>query len=108
MFTGAEEEPVEVTAALHFKRKDSQELGFEFRVFRLIESDSVAQVVVEALIAGHKDEGLERSLPADLKVLSARQEGRVCYVDMSGVFLEQVPQDDWQQQRGIDCLVNTL
>ena len=108
MFTGAEEEPVEVTAALHFKRKDSQELGFEFRVFRLIESDSVAQVVVEALIAGPQDEGLERILPADLKVLSARQEGRVCYVDLSGVFLEQVPQEEWQQQLVLDSLVNTL
>ena len=108
MFTGAEEEPVEVTAALHFKRKDSQELGFEFRVFRLIESDSVAQVVVEALIAGPQDEGLEQILPADLKVLSARQEGRVCYVDLSGVFLEQVPQEEWQQQLVLDSLVNTL
>lgn len=108
MFNGAEEEPVEVTAALHFKRKDSQELGFEFRVFRLIESDSVAQVVVEALIAGPQDEGLERILPADLKVLSARQEGKVCYVDLSGVFLEQVPQEEWEQQLVLDSLVNTL
>lgn len=108
MFTGAEEEPVEVTAALHFRRKDSQELGFEFRVFRLTESDSVAQVVLEALIAGPQDEGLERILPADLKVLSARQEGKVCYVDLSGVFLQQIPQEEWEQQMVIDSLVNTL
>lgn len=108
MFTGAEEEPVEVTAALHFRRKDSQELGFEFRVFRLTESDSVAQVVLEALIAGPQDEGLERILPADLKVLSARQEGKVCYVDLSGVFLQQIPQQEWEQQMVIDSLVNTL
>lgn len=108
MFTGAEEEPVEVTAALHFRRKDSQELGFEFRVFRLTESDSVAQVVLEALIAGPQDEGLERILPANLKVLSARQEGKVCYVDLSGVFTQQIPQEEWQQQMVIDSLVNTL
>ena len=68
----------------------------------------MAQVVVEALIAGPQDEGLEQILPADLKVLSARQEGRVCYVDLSGVFLEQVPQEEWQQQLVLDSLVNTL
>ena len=108
MFTGAEEEPVEVTAALHFRRSDSRELGFEFRVFRLTESDSVAQVVLEALIAGPQDEGLEPVLPANLKVLSARLEGKVCYVDLSGVFLEQIPQEEWEQQMVIDSLVNTL
>lgn len=108
MFNGAEEEPVEISAALHFLRRDSQELGFEFRVFRLIESDSVPQVVVEALIAGPQDEGLERLLPADLKVLSARQDGKVCYVDLSQVFLDQVPQEEWRQQLVIDSLVKTL
>lgn len=108
MFTGAEEEPVEVTAALHFRRKDSQELGFEFRVFRLTESDSVAQVVLEALMAGPQDEGLERILPAGLNVLSARQEGKVCYVDLSAVFVQQIPQEEWEQQMVIDSLVNTL
>lgn len=108
MFTGAEEEPVEVTAALHFRRKDSQELGFEFRVFQLTESDSVAQVVLEALMAGPQDEGLERILPAGLNVLSARQEGKVCYVDLSAVFVQQIPQEEWEQQMVIDSLVNTL
>lgn len=108
MFTGAEEEPVEVTAALHFRRRDSQELGFEFHVFRLIESDSVAQVVLEALIGGPQDEGLERILPSDLKVLSVRQEGTVCYADFSGVLLQQIPQETWEQQMVIDSLVNTL
>ena len=99
---------MEVTAALHFRRSDSRELGFEFRVFQLTESDSVAQVVLEALIAGPQDEGLEPVLPADLKVLSARLEGKVCYVDLSGVFLEQIPQEKWEQQMVIDSLVNTL
>lgn len=108
MFTGAEEEPVEVTAALHFRRGDSRELGFEFRVFRLTESDSVAQVVLEALIAGPQDEGLERILPVDLKVLSTRLEGKMCYVDLSRAFVQQIPQEEWEQQMVIDSLVNTL
>lgn len=108
MFTGAEEEPVEVTAALHFRRKDSQELGFEFRVFRLTESDSVAHVVLEALLSGPQDEGLERVLPTDLKVLSVRQEGKVCYVDLSGALLRDVPAEEWEQRLVIDSLVNTL
>lgn len=108
MFTGAEEEPVEVTAALHFRRKGSQELGFEFRVFQLTENDSVAQVVLNALLAGPQDEGLERILPTDLQVLSVRQEGKVCYVDLSGAFLREVPAEEWQQRMVIDSLVNTL
>lgn len=108
MFTGAEEEPVEVTAALHFRRKDSQELGFEFRVFQLTESDSVARVVLEALLAGPQDDGLERVLPTGVKVLSVRQEGKVCYVDLSGSFLEHIPQEEWEQKLVIDSLVNTL
>lgn len=108
MFTGAEEEPVEVTAALHFRRKGSQELGFEFRVFRLTENDSVAQVVLEALLAGPQDEGLERVLPTEMRVLSVRQEGKVCYVDVSGSFLQHIPQEEWEQKLVIDSLVNTL
>ena len=108
MFTGAEEEPVEVTAALHFRRQDSQELGFELRVFRLTESDSVAQVVLEALIGGPQDEGLEPILPSDLTVRSVRQEGAVCYVDLSQVFLQQIPPQEWEQQMVIAALINTL
>ena len=108
MFTGAEEEPVEVTAALHFRRKGSRELGFEFRVFQLTENDSVAQVVLNALLAGPQDDGLERILPTDLKVLSVRQEGKVCYVDLSGAFLREVPAEEWEQRMVIDSLVNTL
>lgn len=105
LFSGAEEVPVEVTAALYFRREGGNSLGFELRVFRLTEDKAPAKAVLEALLAGPKEEGLTPLLPAGLTVRSAWVDDGVCCADLSAQLLE-LP----EEARGpaIDSIVLTL
>lgn len=105
LFSGAEEVPVEVTAALYFRREGGNSLGFELRVFRLTEDKAPAKAVLEALLAGPKEEGLTPLLPAGLAVRSAWVDNGVCCADLSAQLLELS-----EEARGpaIDSIVLTL
>lgn len=93
LFSGAEEVPVEVTAALYFRREGGDSLGFELRVFRLTEDKAPAKAVLEALLAGPREEGLSPLLPAGLAVRSAWVDSGVCCADLSGQLLE-LPEEE--------------
>ncbi|HIT01633.1 MAG TPA: GerMN domain-containing protein [Candidatus Enterenecus merdae] len=108
VFSGVEEEPVELSAALYFRRAGTQELGYELRVFLLTEHDDPALAVLEALLGGPQDEGLEPVLPQGLEVRSARVENGVCRVDFSHRLLERIPAGQQEQELVIDSIVNTL
>ena len=71
LFSGAEETPAEVTAALYFRREGGDALGFEWRKFRLTEGNIPAKEVLAALIAGPEEKGLLALLPPELTVRSA-------------------------------------
>lgn len=105
LFSGAEEVPVEVTAALYFRREGGNSLGFELRVFRLTEDKAPAKAVLEALLAGPEEEGLTPLLPEGLAVRSAWVDNGVCCADLSAQLLE-LP----EEVRGpaIDSIVLTL
>lgn len=105
LFSGAEEVPVEVTAALYFHREGGNSLGFELRVFRLTEDKAPAKAVLEALLAGPEEEGLAPLLPEGLAVRSAWVDNGVCCADLSAQLLE-LP----EEARGpaIDSIVSTL
>ena len=105
LFSGAEEVPVEVTAALYFRREGGNSLGFELRVFRLTEDKTPAKAVLEALLAGPKEEGMAPLLPAGLEVRSAWVDNGVCYADLSGQLLE-LPEGE--RALAIDSIVSTL
>lgn len=108
VFSGAEEEPVELSAALYFQRADSGELGYELRIFRLTESELPAKAVLEALTAGPEDSSLTRLIPEGVKVYSARVDAGVCYVDFSAKLLETVPPDEESQILILSSVVETL
>lgn len=108
VFSGDEEEPVDVSAALYFRRGDSAALGFEQRNFRLTESDVPALAVLRALVEGPEDEGLIGLLPEGLEVYSARTDDGVCIVDLSEVFVEAAPDDAGEQALIVYSIVNTL
>ena len=108
VFSGVEEEPVELSAALYFRRAGTDELGYELRVLRLTEEDVPAQAVLEALLAGPQDTGLRPLLPEGLEIRSVRLENGICYVDLSSQLLEMVPAAQEDQQLLIDSIVNTL
>ena len=88
LFSGAEEVPVEVTAALYFRREGGDSLGYELRKFRLTEGKVPAKAVLTALIAGPEDAGLLPLLPPQLTVRSAWVDEGVCTADLSAHLLE--------------------
>ena len=108
VFSGVEEEPVELSAALYFRRSGTQELGYELRVFQLTEEDDPTLAVLEALLEGPQDEGLAAILPEGLEVRSVRVENGVCYADLSAVLLESVPDSREEQELVVYSIVNTL
>ena len=108
IFSGAEEEPVDVPVSLYFRRVGSDSLAFELRVFRLTEDETPARAVLEALAEGPQDESLEALLPRELTVRYAWVDDGVCYADLSGVLLAAVPDSRSDQELVISSIVDTL
>lgn len=108
VLSGAEEEPVELTAALCFRRTGGNELGEELRVFRLTENQSAPLFVLQALLEGPRQAGLEALLPADLEVYSVRMEAGVCYADFSAALLSGRPVSEEEQRLVIRSIVDSL
>lgn len=108
VLSGAEEEPVELTAALCFRRIGGNELGEELRVFRLTESQSATLAVLRALLAGPSEPGLQALLPEGLEVYSARVEAGICYVDLSDLLLTEIPERVEEQQLVLRSVVESL
>ena len=108
IFSGAEEEPVDVPASLYFRRGESASLGFELRVFRLTEDEAPAKAVLEALAAGPQDEELTGLLPQNLTVRAAWVDDGVCYADLSAELLEAPPDAAEEQELVISSIVETL
>lgn len=108
VFSGAEEEPVELSAALYFLRAGSGELGYELRLFQLTESESPTLEVLKALADGPADTGLTALIPQEVEVYSAQVEAGVCYADFSAALLDTVPADEGMQVLILSSIVETL
>lgn len=105
LFSGAEEVPVEVAAALYFRREGGDSLGYELRRFRLTEDKLPVKAVLAALIAGPEDKGLLPLLPPELTVRSTWMDEGVCGVDFSAQLLE-LP--DAERALALESIVETL
>lgn len=105
LFSGEEEVPVEITAALYFRREGGDSLGYELRKFRLTEGKVPIKTVLAALIAGPEDEGLLPLLPSQLTVRSAWVDEGLCTADLSAHLLD-VPEEE--RALAMDSIVETL
>ena len=108
IFSGAEEEPVDVPVSLYFRRAGSATLDFELRVFRFTEDETPAKAVLEALITGPQDESLAALLPQELTVRSAWVDDGVCYADLTDALLTAMPDSPEEQELVISSIVETL
>ena len=108
VLSGAEEEPVELIAALSFRRVGGNQLGVEMRIFRLTENQSATLAVLQALLAGPQETGLTALLPENVEVYSARVENGICYADFSAALLEQVPESEERQLLAVRSIVESL
>ncbi len=108
VFSGAEEEPVEVPVTLYFHMV-SGGLGYEVRTFRLTEDEAPAKAVLEALIAGPENkDALAPLLPEDLTVYAAWMDGGVCSVNVSSALLSEMPEAAAERELVIESMVDTL
>lgn len=105
LFSGVEDAPVEITAALYFRREGSSSLGFEWRRFRLAQDKAPVEEVLNALIAGPEDQGLLALLPAGLTVRSAQVEDGTCVANLSAHLLE-APEEE--RTLAVTSIVETL
>ena len=108
IFSGAEEEPVDVPVSLYFRREGSATLDFELRVFRFTEDETPAKAVLEALAAGPQDESLTALLPQELTVRYTWVDDGVCYADLSDALLTAMPDSLEEQELVISSIVETL
>ena len=108
VFSGAEEVPVEVSAALYFPRAAGRGLGLETQMLRITEGEVLAEVAMEALLRGPQDEGLSPVIPAGTRLLSIQMEDGVCTVDLSAEFLTGIPEDEESQTLIVYSIVDTL
>lgn len=108
VFSGAEEEPVDLSVDLYFLQADSRVLRSEPRLFRLTESEQPALAALAALLAGPEDDSLTALLPAGVEVHSARVADGVCYADFSAALLAAVPVDEEMQVLVLSSVVETL
>lgn len=108
VFSGIEEDLVELSAALYFRRADTGALGYELRVLQVTQDEEPVQAALEALLAGPQDEGLAALLPAGMELRGVRVDNRVCYVDLSQALLTGMPTTAQEQALVIDSIVSTL
>ncbi len=109
VFSGAEEEPVEVPATLYFPMASGGGLGYEVRTFRLTEDETPAKAVLEALVAGPENgNALVPLLPAELTVYAAWMDGGVCSVNVSSALLDEMPETAEERELVIESVVETL
>lgn len=105
LFSGAEETPEEITAALYFLREGGDTLGFEFRQFRVTDNKAPVKSVLAALIAGPEDKGLVPLLPEELAVRSAWADEGLCTADLSAQLLD-IPEES--RAAAVRSIVETL
>jgi germination protein M len=107
LLSGIGEEPEISLVALYFPDWDGEGLLVEYRqVARSGEQGT--QVVLEQLLQGPSDGEGGLPLPQDTMVLSVKENGGLCQVDLSEEFLTNAPQSEEQAGLTLYALVDTL
>lgn len=108
IFSGAEEEPRQVTAVLYFPRAMGKGLGFETRELTLTEGDDFYLTIAQDLLAGPQDPDLHSILPEGVQLLGASVDDGICYVNFSTEFLSAAPQSEAEQNLLLYSVVDTM
>ena len=95
-------------ARLFFVNEKTDALAYESRTLQLHEGQTKAAAVLDALLEGPENAGLQPVLPEGTEVVSVRVDNEVCYVSLSKEFLENIPEGLQQQKNVVYSLVKTL
>lgn len=108
IFTGAEEEPRQISVALYFPRALGKGLGFETRELTLTEDDGLYEMIAEALVKGPSDPDLQTYLPSGGVLLDTWVDDGVCYVNFSSDFLVYAPGGEQERNLLLYSVVDTM
>lgn len=108
IFTGAEEEPRQISVALYFPRALGKGLGFETRELTLTEDDDLYVMIAEALVKGPTDPDLQTYLPSGGVLLNTWVDDGICYVNFSSDFLIHAPGGEQERNLLLYSVVDTM
>lgn len=108
LFTGAEEEPRQISVALYFPRALGKGLGLETRELTLTEDDDLYVMIAEALAKGPTDPDLQTYLPRGDILLGTWVDDGVCYVNFSAELLTHAPAGQTERNLLLYSVVDTL
>lgn len=94
------------TVRLYYANKLGTQLVETNETIAVGKSSSVERILVENLIKGPSDNNMTATLPSDLKVLSISVSDRVCYVNLSSVFITEMV--NVSNEIPVYSIVNTL
>ena len=106
----SEEEPetAPVEVALYFWSTEESVLKAEYRTISKEQDTVLASHIVQALIEGPEQEGLERLLPRDTALLEISIENRCCTLTLSDAFWTEVPESVSRQEAVLYSVVRSL
>lgn len=98
--------PIEV--ALYFWNPKTGGLQAEYRTLSAEQDAILAAHIVQALVEGPEQQGLETLLPKDTTLLSISIEHRCCTLTLSDAFWTEVPESAEQQEAVLRSVVDSL
>ncbi len=91
---------------LYFANEDGNALKAVRRIVEYGQNVLPEQLVVEQLIAGVQEDGIQPVIPSDTRVLSVTNDDGICYVNLDQGFLN--PSGDITPEVGLYSIVNSL
>ncbi|MGI6497321.1 MAG: GerMN domain-containing protein [Oscillospiraceae bacterium] len=104
----AEPEVSPIEVALYFWNTESGGLQAEYRTLSAQQDAILAANIVQALIDGPEQRGLEALLPEGTTLLSISIEHRCCAITLSDVFWMEVPASAQRQEAVLRSVVDSL
>lgn len=96
-----------VEISLYFLNADGA-LAAENRMISLYEGQTLAEVLVAALLEGPEDRELLRALPDGFTVNYVRVDNGICYVSLPASSLDMLPADEQTQRMALWSLADSL
>ena len=94
--------------SLYFADESASELVEETRKITINEKEKIEMQVLKELLKGPENKDLNRTIPAETKILSVETKEQVCFVNLSQEFISRHTGGTMSEQLTIYSIVNTL
>lgn len=97
-----------ITSLLYFKEVGTYKLKSEKRVIKYDANLKKEKFIIQELMLGPKEAGLEKTIPDEIKIRSIEVDESVCFADFSLEFEQKVSQNEEMEKIVIYSIVNSL